>query len=242
MKFSERLINLRKAKGMSQEDLAQKLNVTRQTVSKWELDKTTPEMSKLIEISKLFEITLDELINNIESNTKEDIYIESSLEKNNKKISVIVLIFGIIISLVLCGVGIIKQNNAKKTNERLYNEAYVLSQKKYNAAVERINNINGELRELNLQKGNKENESNSIVLGSDKWFSEKTKLLTEISELNTKIAKLEAEKEVLENADYKVYYNIVEPIKYNIFYYIAAGVFGIFILIALIYFLVTRRK
>ena len=58
MKFSEKLENLRKSKGMSQEALAQKLNVTRQTVSKWELDQTTPDMNKLIEISKLFEISL----------------------------------------------------------------------------------------------------------------------------------------------------------------------------------------
>lgn len=48
MKFSEKLENLRKSKGMSQEALAQKLNVTRQTVSKWELDQTTPDMNKLI--------------------------------------------------------------------------------------------------------------------------------------------------------------------------------------------------
>ena len=62
MKFSEKLENLRKSKGMSQEALAQKLNVTRQTVSKWELDQTTPDMNKLIEISKIFEISLDELL------------------------------------------------------------------------------------------------------------------------------------------------------------------------------------
>ena len=63
MKFSEKLMNLRKSKGMSQEDLAIKINVTRQTVSKWESDQTTPDMNKLIELSKLFEISLDELTN-----------------------------------------------------------------------------------------------------------------------------------------------------------------------------------
>ena len=52
MKFSEKLMNLRKSKGMSQENLAEKLNVTRQTVSKWELDQTTPDLNKLIELSK----------------------------------------------------------------------------------------------------------------------------------------------------------------------------------------------
>ena len=63
MKFNEKLIELRKKQGLSQEELGYKLNVTRQTVSKWELGQTTPEMDKLIELSKLFNISIDELIN-----------------------------------------------------------------------------------------------------------------------------------------------------------------------------------
>lgn len=64
MKFNERLIKLRKAKGMSQEDLGYELNVTRQTISKWELGESTPEMEKLIQISNYFGISVDELISN----------------------------------------------------------------------------------------------------------------------------------------------------------------------------------
>lgn len=64
MEFHEKLMQLRKAKGWSQEQLAEQLDVTRQTVSKWELGSTTPEMSKLIEMSRLFEISIDELVNN----------------------------------------------------------------------------------------------------------------------------------------------------------------------------------
>ena len=48
MKFNEKLIKLRKEMGLSQEELGNKLNVARQTVSKWELGETTPEMDKLI--------------------------------------------------------------------------------------------------------------------------------------------------------------------------------------------------
>lgn len=62
MKFNEKLIDLRKKQGLSQEELGNKLNVTRQTVSKWELGQTTPEMDKLAELSKLFNISVDELI------------------------------------------------------------------------------------------------------------------------------------------------------------------------------------
>ena len=57
MKFNEKLIELRKKEGLSQEELGYKLNVTRQTVSKWELGQTTPEMDKLVEMSKLPIIT-----------------------------------------------------------------------------------------------------------------------------------------------------------------------------------------
>jgi len=67
MGFQEKLIELRKAKGWSQEELGEKLSVTRQTLSKWELGQTTPEMDKLIELSKLFNISIDTLVGNEES-------------------------------------------------------------------------------------------------------------------------------------------------------------------------------
>ena len=60
MEFNEKLLSLRKEKGMSQEKLAKSLNVTRQTISKWELNQTVPDMSKLVKIARLFEISLDE--------------------------------------------------------------------------------------------------------------------------------------------------------------------------------------
>ena len=62
MKFNEKLIKLRKAAGLSQEELGNRLNVARQTVSKWELGETTPEMDKLEELSNIFEISIDELV------------------------------------------------------------------------------------------------------------------------------------------------------------------------------------
>ena len=62
MNFAEKLIELRKSKGWSQEELGDKLGVTRQTISKWELGSTTPEMEKIAALSELFNITTDELI------------------------------------------------------------------------------------------------------------------------------------------------------------------------------------
>ena len=62
MEFHNRLYNLRKQKGLSQEELANRLNVSRQTVSKWEIGDSTPDMEKLSAISELFEVSLDELV------------------------------------------------------------------------------------------------------------------------------------------------------------------------------------
>lgn len=62
MKFNEKLVMLRKQHNLSQEQVAEKLRVARQTISKWELGETTPEMDKLIMISKIYNITLDELM------------------------------------------------------------------------------------------------------------------------------------------------------------------------------------
>lgn len=61
MQFHEKLIQLRKQRGLAQEQLGEQVGVSRQTVSKWELGLTTPEMDKLIQLSCYFEISLDEL-------------------------------------------------------------------------------------------------------------------------------------------------------------------------------------
>lgn len=63
MNFGEKLVLLRKKKGYSQEDLAEKLGVSRQSVSKWESGSTYPETDKIIQICNLFECSMDDLIN-----------------------------------------------------------------------------------------------------------------------------------------------------------------------------------
>ncbi len=64
MSFHEKMIELRKSNGLSQEELGYMLGVTRQTISKWETGQTTPEMDKLIALSALFKISIDELAGN----------------------------------------------------------------------------------------------------------------------------------------------------------------------------------
>ncbi len=63
MKFADNLQKLRKKAGLSQEALAEKLDVTRQSVSKWESATSYPEMDKLIAICKIFQVDMDTLVN-----------------------------------------------------------------------------------------------------------------------------------------------------------------------------------
>lgn len=62
MQFGDKLASLRKKQGMSQEQLADRLGVTRQSVSKWESGSSMPELSKLISISDLYSVSVDYLV------------------------------------------------------------------------------------------------------------------------------------------------------------------------------------
>jgi len=63
MKLSYKIINLRKANGWSQEDFADKLNVSRQAISRWENGTALPDAQNVLQISKLFHVTTDYLLN-----------------------------------------------------------------------------------------------------------------------------------------------------------------------------------
>ncbi len=64
MELGENINTLRKEKGFSQENLAEKVNVTRQTISNWELGETSPNPEQLILLSKAFDKSIDELVGN----------------------------------------------------------------------------------------------------------------------------------------------------------------------------------
>lgn len=64
MEIGKKITDLRKNNKLSQEDLAEKLGVTKQTISKWELGQTYPSINQAKELSKIFNISLDELVNN----------------------------------------------------------------------------------------------------------------------------------------------------------------------------------
>ena len=87
MTIAEKIKQLRKDNSMTQEDLAEKLSVSRQTISKWETSVTIPDANNIVAISKLFNITTDELL---------DYRVETVQKKKQFIMDMAVLLFGII--------------------------------------------------------------------------------------------------------------------------------------------------
>lgn len=77
MSLAEKLVTLRKQKGMTQMDLAEKLNVSRQAISRWEVGAAVPSTDNLKELSDLYEVSLDSLMND-----DLDVLVKPSLEEH----------------------------------------------------------------------------------------------------------------------------------------------------------------
>ena len=86
MTLGNHLYNARKKSGLSQEDVAAKLGVSRQTISKWELDETLPDIRQAKRLAVLYHLSLDELID-FDIDVKEiERVIENTSEETQKKI------------------------------------------------------------------------------------------------------------------------------------------------------------
>lgn len=125
MRFNEKLVKLRKENLLSQEELAEKLGVARQTISKWELGQTTPDMDKLTQIAKLFNISVDELLNESEEPIKAEEPIknnETSIEKKNLRPVIIISILVVLLLVIIGSIGFMAINKignaAMSSNEK----------------------------------------------------------------------------------------------------------------------------
>ena len=96
MNIGNKLSELRKSKHLSQEEAADKLGVTRQTISKWELDQSTPDFDKILPLCELYGISADELLGSSLRKEKNEENIELNLEDQKKKKA-----FGISIGILL---------------------------------------------------------------------------------------------------------------------------------------------
>jgi len=84
MDLAKKILQLRKSRGMSQDELGEQLSVSWQSVSKWESGQATPELDKLAKLAKFFDVTTDYLIHS--SETDELIFKTMTLEREQKKI------------------------------------------------------------------------------------------------------------------------------------------------------------
>ena len=99
MKLSEKIVNLRKARNMSQEELSEQLGVSRQAVSRWEVGSALPDASNILQLSKLFGVSADYLLN-------DDYKGEAPAPIKSKSVSSIAgTIINKIISLGVAGLG-----------------------------------------------------------------------------------------------------------------------------------------
>ena len=112
MELNQRIYELRTQKGMSQGDLAEALEVSRQSISKWETGSSVPELDKLIKLSQLFGISLDELVLNKEPQEAPPppeptiIYVERQEPRSTRKTAgVVLLCFSALIWLLISLLG-----------------------------------------------------------------------------------------------------------------------------------------
>lgn len=95
MKLNEKIIKLRKDNNLSQEEFGNKLNVSRQSISKWENGESNPEINKIREISKIFNVSYEYLLN--DEVDKQEIKNEENIIIQKRKINIVLKIFFILI-------------------------------------------------------------------------------------------------------------------------------------------------
>lgn len=100
MNLSENIFRLRTKMGLSQGDLANELDVSRQSVSKWENGTATPELEKLIGLSDVFGVSIDELVYGIEKKEEPAVQAQDNIYSLRTTIGLILLGFGLITLLL----------------------------------------------------------------------------------------------------------------------------------------------
>ena len=122
MEIGKKIMDLRKKKGLSQEELAEKVGIARQTISKWELGETSPDLKQAKELSKIFNVSLDELTDN----DIKDVLVEKT--SNTEKLAGLILkiikfmaIFIIAAPILLITLRIIFKNIYENNSGRLMN-------------------------------------------------------------------------------------------------------------------------
>ena len=109
MNLGDNIQALRRRRGLSQEQMAEKLNVTRQTISKWELNQSAPDLNYLCQLSEIFGISLDALVKG-EGEPEENTVQGSTKPRKKGKWLLIVMTVVSLLLLILCGYAVYQLN------------------------------------------------------------------------------------------------------------------------------------
>ena len=142
MKIGNKINQLRKLSGMTQEQLAEKLNVSRQTISKWESDSTSPDLESIVKISRIFHVSLDDLLKEgetgVANKNDEQLTLEDLMKINlhNRKMTLLLisgLIF-IMVSILNFAYVVALQSTTLSTQYMLYR--YIVTGQYENAPID----------------------------------------------------------------------------------------------------------
>ncbi len=101
MTLAEKILSLRTKRGMSQDDLAEKLEVSRQSVSKWETAQSTPDLDKIIRLADLFGVTVDQLVRDGEAPRTQVVCVERKWELSLvQKLGLVMEIAGVVYTII----------------------------------------------------------------------------------------------------------------------------------------------
>lgn len=111
MNLGDKILQLRKKNGLSQEQLGEKVDVTRQTISNWELGETAPNPEQLKKMSKAFNVSIDEILDNDSkeflmnkiSNTEK---LAGIIIKILKVIGIVIVVYIIFMIIAVIGLGV----------------------------------------------------------------------------------------------------------------------------------------
>lgn len=145
MEIGNKLNQLRKLAGMTQEQFAEKLNVSRQTISKWEKGDTLPDLESIVMVCKIFHVSLDDLLTGgtmeektNEAKNNEQITLGDMIKMNLHNRKMMLLLFG---GLLFIMVGILNfvyvkalENTTESTQYMLYR--YIVTGRYENAPID----------------------------------------------------------------------------------------------------------
>ncbi|MBR2704340.1 MAG: helix-turn-helix transcriptional regulator [Clostridia bacterium] len=232
MSFSENLMRLRKSKGLSQEEFANEIDVTRQTVSKWELGVSTPDMDKLVQMANFFGISVDDLLNSDDATSKVNPIVENTtqnetVDKNESynpepkkssgilaKLFVLLLIGAIITIITILIILLVRDLGEKKNNNTTDNNIVnTVENTIENNTVNEVNNTvddqQKQIDELQNKVNELENKSNSNSNSSNQNKYEKSDFQKNVEE------KVEKESKEIQERFEKMKKEIEEKVDLN---------------------------